>query len=224
MGTKLGYRRLGRRQPPVRGGRRVHPSPPEALRGRDPLRRRERSRQARDPRQGQRDDPQPHLRGDPDTGRVDRVLPRQQPGGQEPARARAADPLPRGVPASRPPPAAHGRAGRRRLRALPHDRGAARGAHEGRRRAHARGRARVQRVAARGLDVRLRGPHHPDPRRHAARRRPGRRRARVVPRPRRQDGAHPPRAGAATRRFLAVARAAPSSTRSGSCARTPASR
>ena len=88
MSVEARLRRLGRRQPPVRGGRRVHPLPAEALRGRDPLRRRERARQARDPRQGQRDDPESHVRRDPDTGRVDRVLPRQQPGGQEPARAR----------------------------------------------------------------------------------------------------------------------------------------
>ena len=81
------------------------------------------------------------------------------------------DPLPRRVPPPRPPAPAHGRAGRRRLRAVPHHRGPARGAHEGRPRAHARGGARVQPVAARGLDLRLRGPHHPDARRHAARRR-----------------------------------------------------
>ena len=33
------------------------------------------SRQARDPRQGQRDDPEPDVRGDPDAWRLDRVLP-----------------------------------------------------------------------------------------------------------------------------------------------------
>ena len=217
-------RRLGRRQPPLRGGRRLHPLPAVALRGRDPLRRRERPRQARDPRQGQRDHPQSHVRRDPDAGRVDRVLPRQQPRGQEPARARAADPLPGRVPASRPAPPAHGRAGHRRVRGLPHHRGSARGAHEGRRRAHARGRARVQPVAARRLDLQLRGPHHPDPGRHPARRRAGGHRARVVPRPRRQDRAHPARAGAPARRLVPLARARPTSIRSGGCARTPASR
>ena len=136
----------------------------------------------------------------------------------------AADPLPRRVPPSRPPAPAHGRAGHRRLRALPHHRGSARGAHEGRPRAHARGRARVQRVAARGLDVRLRGSHHPDPGRHPARRPRSGRRARVVPRPRREDRAHPSRAGAPARRLVDVARATRTSTRSGSCARARGSR
>ena len=49
-------------------------------------------------------------------------------------------------------------------------------------------------------------------------------RARVVPRPRREDRAHPSRPGAAARRLVAARRRSPTSTRSGSCARARASR
>src|SRR4029077_21090294 len=104
-----------------------------------------------------------HPEGNSLRERADRFSPGPHPGAQNLTRARPADPLPRGVPPSRPPSLAHGRAGRRRLRPPPHDRRVARGAHEGRRRAHPRRGARLQRVAARGLDVRLRGTHHPDP-------------------------------------------------------------
>ena len=54
--------------------------------------------------------------------------------------------------------------------------------------------------------------------------RQGGRRARVVPRPRREDGAHPTGAGAATRRLVDVARAPPLRSVLGSSARARASR
>ena len=64
----------------------------------------------------------------------------------------------------------------------------------------------------------------PTPGGHPARRRRGGRRARVVPRPRRQDRAHPARTGAAARRVVADPPRSRTSTPSGDSARTPASR
>ncbi len=134
------------------------------------------------------------------------------------------DPLPRGVPAARPAAAAHGRAGHPRLRDVPDHRRPDRGAHEGRHRRHPRGLPRLQPVAARRLDVRLRGPHHPDARDHAARHQPRARRARLVPRTRRAHGDHPPCSRSATRRFVDLDGCSRSSTRSGGAARKRASR
>ena len=62
----------------------------------------------------------------------------------------------------------------------------------------------AERVAVRDVVVQLRGPHLRDAGHHAADRREGDRGAGVVRRARRQDGAHPPRAGAGLRRLALV--------------------
>ena len=178
----------------------------------------------RDPGQGLGDHPQPDLRRRADAGRVDRVLPGEQPGGEEPPRAGEPDPLPGGVPPPRPPAKLMDEQGVARLRDVPHHRRPHRGAHEVRPRRHPRGVPRVQRVAARGLDVRLRRPDHPDARDHAARPRPRAGGARLVPRARRAHRPHPPRAGPPGRRIVDLDGRSRSSTRSGAAARKPASR
>ena len=194
-----------RRQPPLRDRGRAHEVPAGAVQGGRRLRRGAGPHEDR--RQGphQRLHPEPDLRGGGPSGRDGGVLPARQPRGEEPPRdlrrADAGDPR---VPRAERPRRADGRAGHRPRAHVPHARQPRRGAHAGRPRAHPRGHPRAQRVDARDLDLRLRGPHLHHPGDHPADRRQGDRGARVGGRARRPRRADPARAGAGLPRLALV--------------------
>ena len=171
----------------------------------------------------QRLHPEPDLRRRGPPRRPGGVLPHRQPRGQVvPRDHRRADAVPPGLPRARRPHRADGRARRRPDAHVPDARQPARGADARRPRADPRRHPLAQRVAARDVDVQLRGPHLHDAGHHAADRREGDRGARVgassaAPRPS-SSGRRRCRATAAPGRS-----ASRSSTRSGRRSSTPTS-
>ena len=197
-GCKLEFTRfsgLRRRQPPVRDYRRADQVPPAGVQGRHRLRRRPRPHEDRGQGPDQRLHPQPHLRPGGPAGGPGGVLQARQPRREVlPGDHRPGHRLPARLPRRRPPSRAARRAGHLLRHHAAHPGQPGRGTHAGRSRAVRRRHPRPQPLDARGVALRLQGPHLLDADHHPGAARQGARGARL-PRGQRRPG-HPHAAGA----------------------------